>query len=359
MKPSLQKYSRQIRLEEVGGEGQQKLSEATVLVVGAGGLGCPIIQYLAAAGVGELLIVDGDHVSESNLHRQIIYGMSDLGRAKVDLAKEWALAHNPDLSVHIQKTYVTKENIFSLLEKVDVVVDGSDNFSTKYLLNDACDILKVPLVSGAIFQFTGQVSVYHYLGGPSYRCLYPEMPKQGEIPSCEEAGVLGVLPGVIGSIQANEVLKIIVGYGEVLSGKLFTIDLRTLESEIFEFERNAPSVNTLEDTYELPCDVPTSQEITVKELSEYYSKYQLLDVREEFEVEIVKLPESIFIPLGEIEERMDEIPVGKPLAVLCHHGMRSAHAQQVLEHAGRINVVNIKGGIDAYAQQVDNTLKRY
>ncbi len=359
MELNRERYSRQIRLDEIGIDGQKKLSNASVLVVGAGGLGCPIIQYLAAAGVGRIRIADGDLVSESNLHRQILFGMGDVGQPKVEVARRWVLNHNRDLIVEPIEAYISTDNVFELLDGMDVVVDGSDNFSTKYLLNDACEMSQTPLVSGAIFQFTGQVSVFHYEGGPSYRCLYPDAPHQGEIPNCVEAGVLGVLPGVVGSIQANEVLKVIVGYGKVLSGKLFTLDLQSLDSSVFEFERNSEAVRELKSSYALPCDVPLGREITVEELHCNLDTYLVLDVREAFELDIVNLAGALHIPLSEVIDRIGSIPVDKPIAVLCHHGMRSAKVQQLMESEGYENVVNVKGGIDAYSVEVNQLLKRY
>jgi adenylyltransferase/sulfurtransferase len=359
MELNQERYSRQIRLDEIGIDGQKKLSQASVLVVGAGGLGCPIIQYLVAAGVGRIRITDGDLVSESNLHRQILFGMGDVGQPKVEVARRWILNHNSDLIVEPIEAYISTGNVFELLDGMDVVVDGSDNFSTKYLLNDACEISQIPLVSGAIFQFTGQVSVFHYKGGPSYRCLYPDAPHQGEIPNCVEAGVLGVLPGVVGSIQANEVLKVIVGYGEVLSGKLFTLDLQYLGSSVFEFERSATRVRELESSYTLHCELPSGGEISVQELEDNYDSYLVLDVREAFELEIVSLAGALHVSLKNVVDRMGSIPIDKPIAVLCHHGMRSAQAQQLLESEGYQHVVNVRGGIDAYSVEVNQTLKRY
>ena len=352
------RYNRQIILDEIGEAGQQKLAEASVAIIGVGGLGSPIIQYLSSAGVGSIKLIDADKVSISNLHRQVLFTERDLGRNKVDVAKDWILSHNSSLQVEVINTFVNPENVFEIVDGVDVVVDGSDNFSTKYLLSDATDILSVPLVTGAIFKFTGQVSVYNYEGGATYRCLFPDMPKKGEIPNCEEAGVIGVLPGIIGSIQANEVLKVILGYGDILTGRLFTIDLTSMQSNVFEFERIQKKRTDLEVSYELECEVLVD-EIDALEFEKVKEDYLILDVREEFEVALASINGAINIPLNQLPNRLNELPKNRKIATLCHHGIRSAHAKSYLEELGYSKVVNINGGIDAYSLKVDQGIPRY
>lgn len=360
------RYSRNLLLNNIGPEGQLKLKNARVLVIGAGGLGCPVLLYLAAAGVGTLGIVDADIVDESNLQRQVLYGMDDIGSAKTTAAVRRLSALNPHVHYIEYLTRLTADNALDILSDFDIIVDGSDNFPTRYLVNDACVILGKPLVFGSIFTFEGQVSVFNYEGGPTYRCLYPEPPAPGEIPSCSEAGVLGVLPGIIGSLQASEVIKIITGIGEVLSGRLFLIDALTLSTTTLSFHRTAAAeVKALTD-YEafcgLPAPFPTVATISVHELHDLLARGEqicLIDVREPHEYALCNLG-GILLPLGELESRIGEIPPAGMVVVHCHKGTRSAQAAHLLStRYGLSNVFSLQGGIAQWALDIDSTMHRY
>lgn len=361
------RYSRHLLLANIGLEGQLKLKNARVLVIGAGGLGCPVLLYLAAAGVGTLGIVDADIVDESNLQRQVLYGMDDVGTAKTTAAVRRLAALNPHVHCIEYSTRLTAENALDILNNFDIIVDGSDNFLTRYLLNDACVILGKPLVFGSIFTFEGQVSVFNYEGGPTYRCLYPEPPAPGDVPSCSEAGVLGVLPGIIGSLQANEVIKIITGIGEVLSGKLFLMDALTLSTTTLQFQRNpaVAAVTALIDYEEfcgLTFSVPEVRTMSVKELHDRLTRGEnicIIDVREPHEYALCNLG-GILLPLGELEHRVSEIPVANLIVVHCHKGARSAQAVHLLStRYGLSNVVSLEGGIAQWSLDIENTMHRY
>jgi adenylyltransferase/sulfurtransferase len=340
------RYSRHILLPEVGLAGVRKLKAAKVLVVGAGGLGCPVLQYLTAAGVGTIGIVDFDIVEESNLQRQILFTPADIGHLKAQVAAAKLSQQNPHVHLVDHALRLNKENVLSLLAGYDLVIDGSDNFSTRYLANDACVMLNKPLVFGSIYRFEGQVSVFNYQGGPTYRCLYPE---PGALAACSEVGVLGVLPGLIGTYMANEALKVILGIGEILSGKLLVLQALTLVSNIFSFPVNPANKNIqrLPDE-ELLCSAPIP-EISFTELQERIlsgDKFTFLDVREEGEHARKNLG-GISIPSGQLERHIHEIPVDLPIVVYCQSGARSRRAARLLLDCGITKVINLKGGLGA------------
>ncbi len=361
----LKRYNRHIILSEVKLEGQEKLQSAKILVIGAGGLGCPALQYLTAAGVGTLGVIDDDKIELSNLQRQILFRTEDIGKYKAEVAADTLKALNPFTDFVVYKARLTKENALSIFEQYDIIVDGTDNFETRYLINDTCVILNKPFVFGSIFKFDGQVSVFNYQNGPTYRCLFPEPPE--EMPNCSQVGVLGVLPGIIGTYQANEVIKIVVGIGEVLKGKLLTIDTLKNEHYLISFTKNeANNCTELLDDYSIyqnkNCELNTVSSVSVDELAEELEKDAvfLLDVREEFEYSICHLPDALLIPLGNISEAVAHIPRNKKVVVYCHHGMRSQSAIQFLSaEYGFNNLTNLEGGIDEWAREIDNTMEIY
>lgn len=354
------RYSRHLTLPDIGVTGQQKLKAARVLVIGAGGLGCPVLQYLAAAGVGTLGIVDDDAVEESNLQRQVLYGMESLGIPKARAAAARLADLNPHACVVPHTTRLTANNGLDLVQEYDIVVDGSDNFPTRYLVNDTCVLLGKPLVFGSIFQFEGQVSVFNYHNGPTYRCLYPEPPAPGDVPSCAEAGVLGVLPGIIGSLQASETLKIITGIGDVLSGKLFLFDALTLATQILSFQRdeNNAAVTKLID-YEQFCGTsfqPSIPTITAREIQQKQQQgehVQIIDVREPHEYTAGNIGGHL-IPLGTIEHHLGDIPTDGCVVLHCHSGARSAKAVALLtQQYGYTNIYSLQGGIQEWWRSAD------
>ncbi len=345
------RYHRQILLPEIGEEGQQKIATAKVLVIGAGGLSCPVLQYLAAAGVGTLGIIDFDHVEASNLHRQILYGNSSLGKNKAVAAKERLSDLNPEITIEAYPEKLTPKNAISLFSKYDIIVDGSDNFSTRYLVNDACVITNKPLVYGAIFKFEGQLSVFNYLNGPTYRCLFPNPPKAGSVPSCAEIGVLGVLPGIIGSMQANEVIKIILDIGDVLSGQFVMYDSLTAKSSMFSVQRVDSEVSKVKNLasefkntdYDLFCGINTVKEISALEAFAR-NESLFIDVREASEQPKIDDLHPKYIPLGTIEQNIDQLDKEKEIVVFCQSGIRSRKAVEILMEHGFTNVCHIKGG---------------
>ncbi|MFG6685302.1 molybdopterin-synthase adenylyltransferase MoeB [Mariniflexile sp. HNIBRBA6329] len=340
-------YSRHLILDEIGNAGQLKLKQAKVLMVGAGGLGCPILQYLTAAGVGTIGIIDLDCVDQSNLQRQILYTYNDIGKYKAKVAATRLSQLNPFITF---KTYVeplTKENAINIFKNFDVIVDGSDNFPTRYLVNDAAVLTNKPLVFGSIFKFEGQVSVFNYKNGPTYRCLFPTPPKSASVPNCSEIGVLGVLPGIIGVLQANEVLKIICEMGTVLSGKLLAFNALSLQQSLFNFEKNpAVNITSLEKNYKTFCRVLNSiNEITYSDYKKHPENYNLLDVRNLLERKHHNIG-GIHIPLNELLNKLDEIPLNKPLIVYCKSGIRSKKAIEILtNNAIKIDLINLKDGL--------------
>ncbi len=345
------RYHRQIILPEIGTSGQDKLNASKVLVIGSGGLGCPVLQYLTAAGIGTIGIIDFDTVEASNLHRQVLYGESSLGKNKALAAKIRLTDLNPAITIHAYPEKLTTKNALPLFSEYDIIVDGTDNFSTRYLINDASVITGKPLVYGAIFKFEGQVSVFNYQNGPSYRCLFPEPPKAGSIPSCAEIGVLGVLPGLIGSMQANEVLKIILDLGNVLNGNLLMYDSLTTQSSTFSIRRTASEISKVLDSakdfetidYDLFCGI--SNVITIKAEEAFLKKNtQFIDVRELHEQPKIESLHPICIPLGKLQERLNIINKKKETIVFCQSGIRSKKAVEILLQYGYENVSHVKGG---------------
>jgi len=372
------RYSRHLIMPEVGIEGQQKLKDAGILLIGAGGLGSPLGLYLAAAGVGRLGIVDFDTVDFTNLQRQIIHRTEDVGRLKVESAKERINAINPEVEVKTFNTRVSRENIMELIAPYDVVIDGTDNFPTRYLVNDACVFQKKPNVYGSIFRFDGQATVFYPFKGPCYRCLYPEPPPPGMVPSCAEGGVLGVLPGTIGLIQATEAIKLIIGKGEPLIGRLLLYNALKMEFREVKLQRsldcpvcgNNPTVKELID-YDEFCGVTRGEETAathseydlgpkeVERLLKQDGKMVLLDVREPHEYEIVKIEGSRLIPLSELHLRTNELDTADTIVTYCHHGQRSLQAIKTLESFGFKKLKHLRGGIDAWASEVDQEMARY
>ena len=374
------RYSRHLILPEVGLEGQKKLKGSSVLCVGTGGLGSPLLMYLGAAGVGRIGIVDFDTVDASNLQRQIIHGTSTVGRPKVESARERLRDLNPNVQVDVYETPLSSENALEILAPYDVVVDGTDNFPTRYLVNDACVILGKPNVYGSIFRFEGQASVFNHAGGPNYRDLYPEPPPPGLVPSCAEGGVLGVLPGIIGCIQANETLKILLGIGETLSGRLLLFDALGMRFRELKLRRDpeARPITTLID-YDQFCGLPkadahapsreeaptvagrfaSADAVTIdRRLRDGWTPF-VLDVRGVAEAAIVRFPfADALIPHTEVAARLAEIPKDREILIHCKLGGRSAQAAQVLAEAG-YRVTNLDGGIVGWAKTVDPTMPTY
>ncbi len=340
----LRRYNRHIILPEIGLSGQQRLKEAKVLVIGAGGLGCPLLQYLAAAGVGNIGVVDSDKVDESNLHRQILYSPDDIGKNKAEVAVRKLSGLNPFIIITPIVSWLNSTNALQLFSGYDIIIDGSDNFATRYLVNDACVILNKPFVSGSIYKFQGQVSVFNYHDGPTYRCLYPE---PGEIPSCAEVGVLGILPGITGCLMANETIKMIIDKGEVLSGKLLVFDSLIMQFNTFEFSTvpENKKINTLTD-YDFFCEAQ-AKEITASELKNKIKageKFQLIDVREPREYEQKNIG-GLLIPLSELENNLDKISKTLPVIIHCQSGTRSKKAIDLLKQKGFDNLYNLKNGL--------------
>ncbi len=380
-KAELERYSRHLIIPEFNIEGQRKLKGAKVLVVGTGGLGAPLIQYLSAAGVGHIGIVDFDIVDDSNLQRQVLFTTADVGRPKVEVAKERIEQQNPFIKITAYNTQLTSQNALEIIKQYDVVADGTDNFPTRYLVNDACVLLDKVNVYGSIFRFDGQVSVFNYKEengerGPNYRDLFPTPPPPGLVPSCAEGGVIGVLPGIIGSLQANEVLKVITGIGDPLSGRMFIFDALSFETRTLKLRKDegnplngtSPTQTALID-YEFFCGIGVEEaqpekvkEISVKELKEWQGSakdFELIDVREGYEYDIANIGGAL-IPLGDIEEQVNAIPTDKEVVIHCRSGKRSADAIRILEKKyGFTNLYNLKGGILAYADEVDHSLAKY
>ncbi len=355
------RYHRQIILPEIGEAGQKKIEASKVLVIGAGGLGCPILQYLSAAGIGTIGIIDFDVVETSNLHRQILYGNSSLGKNKALAAKERLLDLNPDIVINAYPEKLSTKNAIALFSEYDIIVDGSDNFSTRYLVNDACVITNKPLVYGAIFKYEGQVSVFNYQDGPTYRCLFPEPPKARSVPSCSEIGVLGVLPGIIGSMQANEVLKIILEIGNTLTGKLLMYDSLTGQSSTFSISRVESQVSKVlasardfeKIDYDFFCGITQINEISAQKAFTIKTA-QFIDVREVHEQPKIDILNPIYIPLGQLELQADTLDKEKETILFCQSGVRSKRAIETLQELGFINVSHIKGGAIALYNTIPN-----
>lgn len=350
------RYSRHLLLDKVGEQGQEKLKAAKVLVIGAGGLGCPVLQYLTAAGIGTIGIIDFDEVDETNLQRQVLFSVSDVGINKALAAKNRLEQLNQFVQFNIYQEKLTTKNALDLFNQYDIIVDGTDNFSTRYLVNDACVKANKPLVYGAIYKFEGQVSVFNYNNGASYRCLFPEAPEAGSVPNCSEIGVIGVLPGLIGTQQANEVIKIILGIGEPLSGKLLMYDALLANQFVVDIVRNEEQIKIAQQIdfssydYDYFCGIKTNEnmkEISAQELKELLDKeeIQVIDVREAHETPKVEALNAVNIPLQTIPNNMDKIAKDKKVVVHCQHGVRSMHAIDFLEQNGFDNLINLTGGI--------------
>ena len=374
------RYSRHLIMPEVTMEGQKRIKAARVLCIGAGGLGSPIAMYLAAAGVGRLGLVDFDVVDFSNLQRQILHGTEDVGRKKINSARDTIRGINPNVQVDLHDTLFTSDNARQLVENYDIVIDGTDNFPTRYLSNDICVFLKKPNIYGSIFRFEGQCTVFApHLGGPCYRCMFPEPPPPGMVPSCAEGGVLGVLPGMIGVMQAIEAIKLITGIGESLIGRLVHFDALKMKFREFKLRRDPkcpvcsehPTITELID-YDQFCGVPQAAaaeaaeeavpEISVAELQKKLranDNFLLLDVRERYEYDIARIPGAKLIPLGELPSRMSELDSAQEIALQCKTGRRSTQALRLLQEAGFSKLVNVAGGIEAWAKEIDPSVPKY
>lgn len=376
----LRRYSRQIILPELGVEGQERLSRARVLVVGVGGLGGPVAMYLAAAGIGELCVVDPDQVEASNLHRQVLFRTEDVGKDKVQVAAQNLQSLNPNVQVRPVRARLDASNAKELIAPYDLVLDGTDNFTTRYLVNDACVLLGKRNVFASVLRFDGQLTVLGDPEGPCYRCLYPEPPPAGVVPSCAEAGVLGVMPGLMGILQATEALKLIAGIGTPLVGRLLLVDARRMSFREMRVARRASceacGTRTLQSLVEVDaaCDVPPPVvpppvaapggvgQLAPRELHAWRAEgrsIQLVDVREGWEHDAVHLTGAVLLPLGEVVERVQELDATRPTVVYCHHGARSQAAATWLAGHGFREVWNLAGGIDRWSLEVDPELPRY
>lgn len=371
------RYSRHLILPEVGMEGQLKLKNGKVLLIGAGGLGAPLGLYLAAAGVGRIGLVDFDVVDASNLQRQVIHGTTDIGRKKIDSASDRMREINPNLQIDKFDTGLSSENALGILKDYDIVVDGTDNFPTRYLVNDACVLLKKPNVYGSIFRFEGQATVFAYEDGPCYRCLYPEPPPPGLVPSCAEGGVLGILPGLIGVIQATETVKILLGAGETLKNRLLLYDALNMRFRELRLRKDPdcpvcgthPTVIKLIDYQEFcgirPADAPTQpaqgviDPIDVKKKLDRADNFTLIDVREPHEYQIARIPGATLIPLGDLPKRLSELNPDAEYVMHCKSGARSQKAVDLLKQSGFKNVRNMTGGILAWSDKVDPSVPKY
>lgn len=372
------RYSRHLLIPEVGLEGQRKLKNSSALIVGTGGLGSPVSLYLAAAGIGRIGLVDYDVVDSSNLQRQIIHGTTTIGKLKVESAKAKMLDLNPDIQVDVYNEPYTSENALRIAKDYDIILDGTDNFPTRYLTNDVAVFLGKPNVYASIFRFDGQVSVFYAKEGPCYRCLFPEPPPPGLVPSCAEGGVLGVLPGTIGTLQATEALKVLLGIGDPLIGRLLLYNALDMSFDFVKLKKNpncrvcGPNADIKElIDYEEFCGTPghdhedgdagSSFDITAKELSERVktNHFKLLDVREPHELEISALPNAVNIPLGQLAGRLAELDSADDMVVFCKGGTRSMRAIELLSSAGFKKLKNLKGGINSWAKEVDTKLPIY
>jgi sulfur-carrier protein adenylyltransferase/sulfurtransferase len=369
----LQRYSRHLLMPEVTSEGQRRLKAARILCIGAGGLGSPAALYLAAAGVGTIGIVDFDDVDLSNLQRQILHGTKDIGRSKLESARDRLRDINPEIEIELHECRFSSENASQLIAQYDVVVDGSDNFPTRYLSNDVCVFARKPNVYGSVFRFEGQTTVFApHLGGPCYRCLFPEPPPPDSVPNCAQAGVLGVLPGIIGMLQAIETIKLIIGIGEPLIGRLLHFDALKAKFRELNLRRDPdcpvcgenPTIFSPID-YEQFCGardeeaIPTMSPHELKRKMDAREPFELIDVREVFEYEVARIDGAKLIPLGEIAERADELQRERPIVVHCHSGGRSAEAVRLLQQRGFANIYNLEGGIDAWSDQIDPSVPKY
>jgi adenylyltransferase/sulfurtransferase len=371
------RYSRQMNLSEVGITGQEKIKKARVLIVGVGGLGIPAAQYLTAAGIGTIGLIDDDTIDASNLHRQVLYGEDSIGKKKIDIAYEKLHDLNPHVEFTLHHERLTRTNALSLFKGYDLVIDGSDNFQTRYLVNDACVLSGIPNVYGSVLRFEGQVSVFGTKNGPCYRCLFPFPPAPDAVPNCAEAGVLGALPGIIGSMQAAEALKLILGIGEPLVGRLLIFDSLTMKTKEIAVAKNPecpicgdhPTISELQD-YDLFCNgavlgqktlTKGKHAISAEEYSVMRSEntpHFLLDIRETFEFEIANIGGTL-IPMNELPSRISELPLDMPIVIMCHVGVRSARMGKFLQSAGFNNILNLSGGIDAWSKKIDRSVPTY
>ncbi|HVM13354.1 MAG TPA: molybdopterin-synthase adenylyltransferase MoeB [Egibacteraceae bacterium] len=373
----IRRYARHLIMPNVGVEGQGRLKAAKVLLVGTGGLGSPLAMYLAAAGVGTLGLVDFDVVDESNLQRQVIHGTSDVGKRKVDSARETINDINPHVQVRVHETALTSDNALEIIGDYDMVIDGTDNFPTRYLVNDACVLLGKPNVYGSIFRFDGQLSVFYAEEGPCYRCMFPEPPPPGMVPSCAEGGVFGVICATIGAGQATEGIKLLTGLGDPLIGRMQVYDALESRWQTIKVNKDPecpvcgknPTVTELID-YEQFCGMPATEgeamagtdgvaEITPEEFEQVRNDVTLIDVREPHEYEISRIPGARLIPLGQLPQHLQELDSSQDIVVHCKSGGRSAQACQLLNEAGFKKVKNLYGGINAYARQVDRSIPTY
>ena len=374
------RYSRHLIMPEVTLEGQKRLKAASILCIGTGGLGSPIALYLAAAGIGRLGLVDGDVVDFSNLQRQILHGTKDVGRKKLNSARDRIREVNPNVQIDLYDTYFSSENAREIVGPYDIVIDGTDNFPTRYLSNDVCVFTKKPNIYGSIFRFDGQCTVFApSLGGPCYRCMFPEPPPPGMVPSCAEGGVLGVLPGIIGVMQAIEAIKLIVGIGDSLVGRLVSFEALKLKFREFKIRKDPkcpvcgehPTITELID-YQQFCGIPQAAEaeaavapvpaITVQELKrklDAKEKFELIDVREKFEWDIARIQGAKLIPLGELPSRMSELDSADEIVLQCKGGTRSAKALKLLSEAGFAKLSNLTGGILAWSEEIDSSVPKY
>ncbi len=372
------RYSRHLLIPEVGLEGQRKLKNSSALIIGTGGLGSPVALYLAAAGIGRIGLVDYDTVDSSNLQRQVIHGTSTIGKLKVESARAKLLDLNPGIQVDVYNEPYTSENAMRIANDYDIILDGTDNFPTRYLTNDVAVFLGKPNVYASIYRFDGQVSVFYAKEGPCYRCLFPEPPPPGLVPSCAEGGVLGVLPGTIGTLQATEALKVLLGIGEPLIGKLLLYNALDMSFDFVKLKKNpncrvcGPNADIKElIDYEEFCGVPSHDheegsaganwDITAIELAERvkHNHLKLVDVREPHELEISRLPDATNIPLGQLAARLSELDSAEDMVLFCKSGSRSARALELLASAGFKKMKNLKGGINAWAREVDKSLPIY
>jgi molybdopterin/thiamine biosynthesis adenylyltransferase/rhodanese-related sulfurtransferase len=374
------RYSRHLIMPEVTLDGQKRIKAASVLCIGAGGLGSPIALYLAAAGIGRMGLVDYDIVDFSNLQRQILHGTDDVGRKKLNSARDRIRAVNPNVKVDLHDTMFRSDNAMQLVRDYDIVIDGTDNFPTRYLSNDVCVLSKKPNIYGSIFRFDGQCTVFApHLGGPCYRCMFPEPPPPGMVPSCAEGGVLGVLPGIIGVMQAIEAIKMIIGIGDSLIGRLVSFDALQLRFKEFKIRKDPncpicgehPTIHELID-YDQFCGIPQADAETAKEMDvptitatelktriDRQDKFVLVDVREPFEYEISRIPGSKLIPLGELPARLSELDSADDIVLHCKVGGRSAKALRILQEAGFRKLNNLQGGITAWSEDVDPSVPKY
>ncbi|MDF9301158.1 molybdopterin-synthase adenylyltransferase MoeB [Aquimarina sp. W85] len=343
-------YNRHLILEEIGLEGQEKLKNSKVLMIGAGGLGCPVLQYLTSAGVGTIGIIDDDKVDQSNLQRQVLYTVDDIGKPKVHMASQKLSKLNPHVRFKTYNERLSTLNILSIFAEYDIVVDGTDNFPAKYLINDGAIITKKPLVFGSIFKFEGQISVFNFDNGPTYRCLFPEPPGENALPNCSDIGVLGVLPGIIGGMMANEVLKMIVGIGVVLKGKLLRFDTLSMQQQILHFDKNINhEISRLDNDYGIFCGIKKTGTISSSDFKNNRNLYTLIDVRNYSEYQEFNIG-GYHIPLHELESKASSITNTKPIVLCCQSGNRSKKAIQILTKLRKdLTLLNLEGGLNKFS----------